>query len=266
MIGFRLKFDDIAKCNLKPFLLNYISKFDFFEIKLTNNLLKEDKFRYILEISEKYAKGRYSIHLPKNFLDPKFNKDIKKEIIQNLNMLNCKEKINLITHMPFYYDNLFIQESYCILKEVENKYCILLENEKKFEANLKYLKSINDIINCLVETYEVKNLGICFDIGHFLYGLFKENIESDKAYNILLKMRYFGEYIREYHLHDYNERSDHLHINNGKMNLVEVAKFIQKVSINYPIIIETNIINPCCDGLEQIKIVKSKILRKECGI
>ena len=76
MIGFRLKFDNIPKYNLKDFLLNYISKFDFFEIKLTDKLIEEEKLGYVLELSEKYSSGKYSIHLPKNFLDAEFDKVI----------------------------------------------------------------------------------------------------------------------------------------------------------------------------------------------
>lgn len=261
MIGFRLKFDDISNYNLKNFLLNYVSKFDFFEIKLTNTLLKENKLPYILELSEKYAKGRYSIHLPKDFLNSEFDSNIRQEIIRCLKNFKCTSQIFLILHMPYYYNAEFLQKLSKLTKALEKNYCILLENEKNLKSNLEYLKKIDFVIGYMIQK-NIKNIGICFDIGHFQYGILKEGVSSELIYSSLSSLKHFSKYIKEYHLHDYNENQDHLQLRHGIMKLEEVSNFINKINGNCPIILEANINNPDLDGKQQIKIVKKYVLMK----
>lgn len=262
MVGFRLKFDNISKFNISNFLISYVSKFDFFEIKLTNMLLREDKLRYILKLSKKYAAGKYSIHLPKNFLDEEFDYENRLEIIRILKEIKCIDKISLILHMPYCYDEAFILKLYNLAIELQ-EYYILLENEKILKSNMEYLKSIDSIIKYLVEEKKIENVGICFDIGHFQYGILKEGISSQKIYFSLFEFEYFSKYIKEYHLHDYNQEIDHLHLKDGIMSLDDVSKFIRKINTSLPIILEINIINPDLDGKQQIKIVETEILIKE---
>lgn len=262
MIGFRLKFDDISKSNLKEFLLDYINKFDFFEIKFTNNLLKENKFRYLLELSKEYAAGRYSIHLPKDFFSKEFDDKIKNDIIQILKSVKCREKISLIVHMPYNYDSAFLKRLSEVAKKLK-KYSILLENEKILMSNLQYLKRMDFVISYLIQKEQIDNIGICFDIGHLQYGILQEGILSQTVYDLLNKSKYFLKYIRECHIHDYNEERDHLQLKQGIIKLDEVSKFIIGLNNSFPIIIETDIINPNVDGKEQVEIVKTEIINKE---
>lgn len=265
MIGFRLKFDNIPEYSLENFLLNYISEFDFFEIKLTNTLLKEGKLRYVLELSEKYATNKFSIHLPKNFLDVRFDYNSRKKIIQYLNGLKCENKTSLIVHFPLYYDEEFVK---CLLKssnELEEKYYILLENENVDMFNVEYLKMMDSFMQYLIELKKINNIGICFDIGHFEYGIMKEGLEKEKMHAFLLSLQHFSVNIKEYHIHDYIEKRDHLQLKKGVMNLESVSNFLRKINCDIPIIIETNIVNPDLDGREQVKIIKEEILMRRCN-
>ncbi len=262
MIGFRLKFDNIPKYNLKDFLLNYISKFDFFEIKLTDKLIEEEKLGYVLELSEKYSSGKYSIHLPKNFLDAEFDKDMRKNIIQHLRTFKHKSKISLILHFPLECESNFLNKLYELAKSLNGNYYVLLENERVGRFCLAYLKKMNDTIKYMITIRKVQNVGVCFDIGHFQYGVLREEISQKTVQSYILNLSYFLQYIREYHIHDYNNERDHLQLKTGVMNLTEVSILITKRNKDIPFIIEVNIMNPDLDGKEQIKIVAQEILTR----
>ena len=254
-IGYRLKFDEINSEDIKIFITEYQKNFDRYEIKVTQNLISSGKLELILDISLNIAKGKFSLHLPKDLLNNSESYDLAVKTIEIFKKFNISEKIHLVTHFP--KENLlnYFSKIEAISKILPENCILLLENVVVEKDNENYLKKINEICHFL-EVENIKNVGVCLDIGHLLFGFSKEKIPERLALRKLQTMTYIMDKIKQLHIHDYFN-TDHIYIGYGMMDFVLVLDFVRKNFKQIPIIIETNVNEPLEDGIEQIIILES---------
>ena len=255
LIGYRLKFDEINSEDIKIFIDEYQKNFDRYEIKVTKNLISSGKLELILDVSLNIANGKFSIHLPKDLLNNSKSFDLTVKTIEILKKFNISEKVYLVTHFP--KENLlnYFSKIEVISKILPENCILLLENVVVEKENENYLNQINEICHFL-EVENIKNVGICLDIGHLLFGCSKEKISERLALRKLQKMTYMMDKIKQLHIHDYFN-TDHIHIGYGMMDFVLVFDFIRKNFSENPIIIETKVKQPLEDGIEQVIILES---------
>lgn len=256
-IGFRVKFDNIKSENIAKFVIDFLSKFDRYEIKVTNNIISSGKIYPLLEISEKFANGKYSLHLPKDVLS---NAQAYAEIQKLIGILQnhkSTEKVHLITHIPYGDFQRYLGYILNIAMKLPENYILLLENEEFSSNNYNYLMQINELCALLCKQ-GITNVGICLDIGHLLFGFHKEGIKQEACLIQLEKMSSILSMIKEIHIHDYLN-TDHLQLGKGIMDLECVLEFIVKNSLFVPLIIETTVKQPEHDGKEQILKLRSII-------
>lgn len=256
-IGFRLKFDDVEPEDIVNIIADFLKKFDRYEIKVTKNIISSGKILVLLEASERLASGKYSLHLPKDVL---FNTQSYAEIDKLIKMLlyyKSTKKVNLITHIPYSNFQKYLKYLSKISTELPENYILLLENEEMDRNNCKYLMQIDKLCNWLY-TEKITNVGICLDIGHLLFGFYKEGITQENALKQLKRMSYILSKTKQIHIHDYC-KTDHLQLGNGLMNLESVSKFIVDNGLIVPIIIETTVKKPEIDGIKQISIMNQKL-------
>ncbi|MBR6504525.1 MAG: hypothetical protein IKT41_02215 [Clostridia bacterium] len=253
-IGHRLKFDNINPEDLETFILNYIKLYNRYEIKVTKELLSSGKVELLLNISEKIAKGKYSLHVFKDVLNNPDSYDMLQELIKVLSKFDTSNEIFLITHIPQKNILSYLSKIFDISKILPRNYILLLENIVCENKNEGYLKQINTLC-CILKANNINNVAICLDIGHLLFGFNKENISEGKAISLLEEMPYILSKITEIHIHDYCEK-DHMKLKEGTMNLESVSNFIKNNGLNVPIILEVNVNEFSVDGIAQIAIIK----------
>ena len=256
-IGFRLNFDNIESEDILKMLSNYLSIFDRYEIKITNNIISSKKIHILLEVSEKLAYGKYSFHLPKDVLSNLQSFYETKKLIRILKCHNNAERIYLITHIPNSNFDEYLKYILNILNDLPKNYMLLLENERVNKNNFAYLNQINELCS-LFHKQNFANIGICLDIGHLLSGSHMEEIEQNYCLYQLAKMNYILPIIKQIHIHDYF-KTDHLQLGSGIMDLEGTIKFILKNDLIVPIIIETTVNNPEYDGLRQVLMVDHEL-------
>lgn len=67
-IGFRMKFDSVELEDIVKVVTEFLNRFDRYEIKVTDNIISSGKIYVLLEVSEKLASGKYSLHFSKDVL------------------------------------------------------------------------------------------------------------------------------------------------------------------------------------------------------
>ena len=97
-IGFRMKFDDIKSEDIEKVVTDYLEKFDRYEIKVTKNIISSGKISVLLNVSEKIAKSKFSLHLPKDVLSNKESYDETIKFIEILSHYRSTNKVYLIAH------------------------------------------------------------------------------------------------------------------------------------------------------------------------
>ena len=127
---------------------------------------------------------------------------------------------------------------------------LLLENAKVPRANYKYLESLKNF------TKADKRCGICLDIGHYLSGCLLEGINQTSAIRHLKGQEDFRNQVLEIHIHNYIQGHDHLNLGTGQLDFSQLCTLkFDKCKV---CIIETQVIDPECDGTEQVNLLKTK--------
>lgn len=249
-IGFRMKFDDIKTEDLERVITNYLENFHRYEIKVSRNLVFSGKIDTLINVSERLAKGRYSLHLLKDVLSsPKSYAEMRR-LLKLLQHHRSSNEIYLVTHIPCINATDYIKIVLSISRNLPPNYILLLENAEVCSGNYKYLQEINELFYILNKK-KIRNVGVCLDIGHLLFGFYKEGITEEQGLYYLEKMTYLLSVTKEIHIHDYHEM-DHLQLQQGLMNLRIVSNFIVKYDLAVPIIIEVTVKEPNKDGIRQI--------------
>lgn len=252
-IGYRVKFDYASPEDIEKFITQYFELFDRYEIKVTNELISSGKAELVFKLSEKMAKGKYSIHIMKNVLNSSQEYISMVNLLKILSNVNALNEIYIVTHIqynPFKVLPRIVEISNMLPKN----YILLLENVVLTSNNEKYLEQIDDLCNTL-DKKNINNIGICLDIGHLLYGCSRENISELSILSKTKKMPNFLSRLKQIHIHDYMEQ-DHLQLRTGLMNLNLISEFIKKNDKIVPIIIESTVKNPNIDGITQVKIME----------
>ena len=253
-IGYRMKFDNIEPEDIVKVVTVFLNRFDRYEIKVTNDIISSGKIYLILEVSERVARGKYSLHLPKDVL---YNAQTYAEIIKMLHNCKSTKKVHLIMHIPYDNSQEFLKYILNISMELPENYILLLENERIDRNNYKYLMQIDELCALLCRK-KITNIGICLDIGHLLFGFYKEGITQECCLAELMRMSYIIYMTKQIHIHDYFN-TDHLQLGKGIMNLESVLKFIVENGLKVPIIIEATVKQPEHDGIKQVSIISQKL-------
>lgn len=253
-IGYRLKFDCVNPEEIDKFVYSYQKLFDRFEIKVTKNLISSGTIQNILNVAEIMAVGRFSIHVFKDALKNLEEYSMMVHLIKILRKYEGSDEVYLVTHIPYGNLSNYLPKVLEISRQLPKNYILLLENIALDSNNEDYLKQINHMCY-LLGVNNIRNVGICLDIGHLLFGCYRENISEGNILSKLQEMRYILAKVKEIHIHDYMEQ-DHLQLKSGLMNLNLVSDFIKRNELNVPIIIEVAVKNPREDGIEQINIVE----------
>lgn len=249
-IGYRMKFDNIESEDIKNILTDYLKIFKRYEIKITDKLLQStDKIELLLNVSEDIASGMYSLHLLKNILADNREFEETKILIQLLQKHTTQSKVYLITHIPFDNISKYIKKLLDISWRLPSNYVLLLENVEVCNKNYEYLERINSLFYIL-DKRKIQNIGMCFDMGHLLFGIYQERISQIEGFSYIEKMSYIISNIKEIHIHDYYQK-DHLQLGQGLMNLGMLSNFIRCLDV--PIIIETTVNEPRKDGIRQVE-------------
>lgn len=261
-IGYRMKFDNVETEEIKEVLMVYLKRFERYEIKITKGLLlSPSKIESLIKVSEKIASGKYSIHLLKDILTVKNDLESTKGFIPLLQKNKISNEVYLITHIPFVNPMKYLKVILNISKLLPSNYILLLENIEIYNGNFEYLRQINNLF-CILDMKNIKNVGMCLDIGHLLFGFYEEKIMENDGLTYLEKMSYIISRIKEIHIHDYC-KTDHLQLGEGLMDLGIVSNFIFKYNLDVPIIIETTVKEPKEDGIRQIEILDEFLIRHE---
>ena len=211
----------------------------------------------IIELSEKLASGKYSLHLPKDVLSNLQSYYETNKLLKILQCYKSTKKIHLVTHIPTCNFKKYLKYILNISKELPENYILLLENEKIDKNNYTYFMQINELC-ALLHKQNVENVGICLDIGHLLFGAHLEGIEQDYCLHLLNQMPYILFLIKQIHIHDFYN-IDHLQLGNGIMNLKSALMFIVKNNLAVPIIIETTVSQPEFDGIKQVSLIRQEL-------
>ena len=256
-IGFRMKFDNVEPEDIVKVLTEFLKRFDRYEIKVTDNIISSGKIYVLLEVSERLASGKYSLHLPKDVLSNAKSYNETKKLIKMLQHYRSTKRVHLVTHIPYGNFHEYLKYILSISRNLPNNYILLLENEENDSNNYKYLMQIDELC-VLLRKQKIANVGICLDIGHLLFGAYKEGITQGCCFVQLTKMSCILSMIKQIHIHDYFG-TDHLQLGKGIMDLERVSKFIVENSLFVPIIIETTVEKPEHDGIRQIFIMSQKL-------
>lgn len=257
-IGYRVKFDSESPEDIEEFITQYFKLFDRYEIKVTNELIFSGKAELVFKLSEKKAKGKYSIHIMKNVLNSSREYISMVNLFKILSNVNALNEVYIVTHVPY---NSFkvLPRIVEISNMLPKNYILLLENVVLTSNNEKYLEQIEDLCSTL-DKKNINNIGICLDIGHLLYGCSRENISESSILSKIKKMPNFLSRLKQIHVHDYMQQ-DHLQLGTGLMNLKLISEFIRKNDITVPIIIESTVKNPDIDGIKQVNIMEELLLQ-----
>lgn len=245
MIGFRLPRHMIEEKLLK----DYFKIFNFVEIKIGNSISDKELDSLIKLLIEGILQAKVSIHLPKNSLYDLKEYETCIKILKKITKYKI-ERINLVVHFEF-YDFTIINRIFYLVSILEEQTILLIENVCKFSKNEKYISEMENVLKIV----NSPKIGICMDLGHYLFGCFKEGIEQERAIDSLLKHTLLVKKINELHMHDFNQQRDHLTIGTGNMMM---RLIFQKITINVsvPIVIETTVKDPKKDGLNQVIMIQ----------
>ncbi len=258
-IGFRMQFDDVKPEDIVERVTDYLDIFDRYEIKVTNNIISSGKIYELLEVSRKLADGRYSLHIPKDALVTTQSYNETQKLVEILRNYKNTKRVYLITHIPYGDFQKYLAKILNILVNLPTNYTLLLENEKVERDNKEYMLQINKLCAWLCK-YEIANVGVCLDIGHLLFGAYREGITQEYCLEQLARMSYILPMIMQVHIHDYL-CIDHLQLGKGLINLENVSEFIIEKGLKIPIIIETTVEHPKYDGKNQV-VLMDKALKK----
>ena len=242
MIGFRVP----SKMITIPFLREYFNRFDFIEVKIS----KDENLERILRYLKRDCLGRFSIHLPKYTL---YNEN---EYLLTIKIIKLIRKIdlyslNLVTH--FYgFNQKMITRIKMLEEQLPLNSCLSIENVK--HTNLIYFEELDNVMKKLSSD----NIGICFDIGHFLFSCSLIGISQEKAIEFIKSKKAIMEEIKEYHIHDFNEKQDHLTLVTGNLNMKLINELI-RITGKRIVIIETNVVSPETDGINQVRSVEELV-------
>ena len=78
-IGFRIKLKKFNYDELEQFIKQYAVLFKRYEIKVTDDIINEENITNIIQLSYKYLRNNFSLHLPKRML--KDEMELKKCIV-----------------------------------------------------------------------------------------------------------------------------------------------------------------------------------------
>lgn len=239
MIGFRVPSEMISQ----SFLHEYFKLFDFIEIKVKNKY----EFLPLQKKLNSECLGKYSIHLPKRML---YNEEELGEAKMILKLIsNCEVfPVNLVTHFCG-YDEEAISILKKLRKALPEEVSICIENIQTY--NMQYI----DELEFAIKSLEKKNISICFDLGHFMYGGEKLGFSQREMLEILKSKQAICHSIKEIHIHDFNCETDHISLSRGQLDqklLGEILQFLPTV----PIIIETNVKDAEEDGIIQVNWLK----------
>lgn len=256
-IGFRIKINALEENSFIQVMEEYYKRFKTCEIKVKGPIPISTVKWYLEKINE-ISEGKFSVHLPKNMLKDENEEELSKWVFQILKQIEPKKEVMLVTHMPVNFKEKDIAKLEEISKQLPNNCYLLLENIETSD-NCKYFKKIDEVMKKLKQK-KIKNIFICLDIGHLLYSANLEGKKQKIALNMLEANKNVIKNIKEIHIHDFNYKQAHLNLNNGMLELENVAKFLEENNIKSKIIIESNI-----EGFEnaekEVQILK-KVLPK----
>ena len=255
-IGFRIKLKKLNCDELEQFIKQYAVLFKRYEIKVTDDIINKEDINNIIQLSYKYLRNNFSLHLPKRMLEDEG--ELKKCIILFKLLQVVHYEGELVTHISNNFDLEGYRDILTTISNIIPDNCILLL-ENIVEGDIEYLNKIDKLLHNL-KIDNVDNIKFCLDIGHLFFCCYKIGIGQDKILEELKKCKNILINIKEIHLHDFNDTTDHLKIGKGMLNLDIITNFIVKNKINCPVIIESTIENPNNDGCDQIKIVRQILL------
>ena len=237
-IGFRVPYDYVDP----EFAHRYFEFFQFMECKVNDS--SESVLKYLQNI----PKGQYSIHLEKDAL---YNEEAFMRTISLITELKKVGASNIFFVTHFCYDcNDACKKIDMLTESLPSESVLLLENEKVSKENYKYLESLKSLAK------EHKRCAICFDIGHYLSGCLLEGINQTSAVRHLRKQEDFRDQVLEIHIHNYIQGHDHLNLGTGQLDFSKLCTLkFDKCKV---CIIETQVIDPECDGTEQVNFLKVK--------
>ena len=239
-IGFRVNLDDyiLDKSMLDNFLKLYFSKFNIMEIKVNDTLINSSNFDYLLSVIDD---KEISYHISKNFLVDFTKND--ETLISSL--ANKKEKY-LITHIP---DYLSFERIEYVLNKLPNNLKILCENPNFFNTKA-YINYLIDFYK-KIEYYE--KIGGCLDLGHLF---FNQHKTSNLNYLKQLLENINFDNIYEFHIHDFDDKTDHKKIGEGLLDIEYINSQLNTSFSRTRVILETNVNDEKLEeGIKQIKRV-----------
>lgn len=242
-IGFRL---DLKAFDSKNFLDTYMGLFNTLELKVSREAIGTNQ---LFEIINSIAPNGYSMHLPKDLLERSESEIM--EIIEEITRFPFELETNMITHMAINIGEGKSIELLCdVSSELPNNVRLLIENT---DGSREQLQMITNILKSL-KSRSISNIGFCLDIGHLLFNDGKGRLHRGLD-SIFMDFGELLESVYEIHIHDY-DRSDHLQLGEGKINLKKVCRFITRRCNNVPIIIESTVEQGNVDGVHQVDLLK----------
>lgn len=256
-VGFRMNFRKKQYDELEKIIKQYSALFEIYEVKVTDSFEKAEHVRSIINLSKKYLKDKFSLHLPKNILED--GEELKKCELLFQMLQDMKYDGNLVTHIPSDIDFEKYESILVKLSQIIPSNSILLLENIVVERSTEYLIKINKLFESLDKS-GINNIKFCLDFGHLVFSFYKNDKSQGEALKELSDCINIMQNIKEIHLHDFNGELDHLHLGEGLLKLDNIVNFILTNGIRCPIIIETSISNPNEDGCEQIELVKQILL------
>ena len=141
-VGFRMKFSKDHYEELEEMIKQYSTLFGRYEIKVTETFNRVEYVTRIINLSKKYLKNNFSLHLPKNILED--GEELRKcellfEILQDMNYEG-----NLITHIPYDIDfEKYESVLEKLSKIIPNGSVLLLENVVVEQSTEYLIKQIH---------------------------------------------------------------------------------------------------------------------------
>ncbi len=201
--------------------------------------LKKYKMEFTMHLSEKLNVADLNDFMRKNYL---------KEAIRQikLGIKNNIKKYNLHIDSGVYFTlpdgKFFLNEKYLKLYCQElNKSCRVLNKlaqEYNIEINFENTKIYSFTYEAIKIINKYKYLGFTLDIGH-------NEKNGNKAYPIFKETNK----IRHIHLHDYDDKSDHLEIGKGNIDF----NLYNDVLKNNYIVIEVKLKNELANSIKKVK-------------
>lgn len=93
------------------------------------------------------------------------------------------------------------------------------------------------------------------DLGHLMYGGELLGYTQKELIDIVKNKKSILDRIKEVHIHDFNNQTDHICLSEGKLNKQLIYEILQDIPM-VPIIIETNVVNSKKDGCTQVRWLK----------